>query len=73
MWKLSKQQGEAKALLVLCRDVGCLEYAVRLNLQGAQRRFQWGRDTGYSLCVLEPCFVGVKAVCKAYKTNEVIK
>lgn len=73
MWKLSKQQREAKALLVLCRGVQCLENAVRLNLQGAQRRFQWGRATGYSLCVLEPCFVGVKAICKVDKTNEVIK
>lgn len=73
MWKLSKQEKEAKVLLVLCRGVQCLEYAVKLNLQGPQGRCQWGRDAGYSLCVLEPYFVRVKAVCKVDKTNEVIK
>lgn len=73
MWKLSEQEREAKGLLVSCRGVQCLEYAVKLNLQGPQRRCQWGRGTGYSLCVLEPYFAGVKAVCKVDKTNEVIK
>lgn len=67
------QEREAKVILVSCRAVQCLEYAVRMDLQSPQRRCQWGRGTGYSLCVLEPYYVGVKAVCKVDKTNEVIK
>lgn len=32
MWKLSKQEREAKVLLESCRGVQCMEYAERLNL-----------------------------------------